>query len=151
MFNAGSFVTKPYSNVTLNSTGTFQAEGGQSSEFAFNHTYTVAISNASNLTSGALVIQEFDPETNGWVNAFQDVAVITGGGTPQAVNGNTAAANMVAGGACSNASGISAITANGTFRLSCRGRGFKSRLVASASGGTAVLDATYVGNKFYTG
>ena len=117
----------------------------QMSEHADGHTLLIDISSPSSLVGGALALQALNPNTGSYVAVPQTIGLVaTGGGTPSAVNGNTAAATVIAGAQVVNTAGILTITNTATIIITSDVRGMRVRLAPSATSGTATMTYTYI-------
>lgn len=110
------------------------------------HKILVTVSSPSSLVGGAFVIKEQFPNSGTWVGVPQRVSVqATGGGTPNVVNGNTATATAVTGGASINTTGITTVTNTLTAVFEVAGATGQLRLEATATSGTANVVIEYLG------
>lgn len=150
----GSVLTADYvynqntGGVTLNSTGLAGGSGIASGPIQFNlanqraygSVCTFQISSVSSLTSGAIWYEMFDDLSQTWIKAPQEVYLTaSGGGTPQVIDGNNAAATAIVGGSARNCSGITNINNTMTCTLVARVTGKLLRLNGSAASGSATL------------
>jgi hypothetical protein len=140
-----------FSTIGTATRGSFTLQNGVSaiefagSEHADGHTLFIDITSPSSLVGGSFVLQGTNPNTGTAVAIPQTIGLIaTGGGTPSAVNGNTAAATVIAGAQVANTAGILTITNTATIVIISHTRGLRLRMLPAATSGTATVTYCYV-------
>lgn len=130
--------------VTLNATQQYIYV--EQSEFAMEHNFFFAITAVSSLVNGVLVAQVYSPGTDTWINAPQEILLVTkGSGTPTAINANSASAAAIEGSYIRNCSGIAALSSTTTVILRIPGTGTAIRFSLISDSGSGTFTWSYVG------